>query len=123
MTQKNKLKLVGGASLAGFMLLAGQALAADAAAPSGTVDEVIVTGTRQTGLKVEDSPAPVTVVGIAALQQTGQTDLRIGLANVVPSFTAQAFGSDTANLTLSARLRGLSPNHACLLYTSPSPRD
>ncbi len=115
MTQKNKLKLVGGASLAGFMLLAGQALAADAAAPSGTVDEVIVTGTRQTGLKVEDSPAPVTVVGVAALQQTGQTDLRIGLANVVPSFTAQAFGGDTANLTLSARLRGLSPNHALVL--------
>ncbi|OYU71278.1 MAG: TonB-dependent receptor [Alphaproteobacteria bacterium PA2] len=115
MTQRNKLKLLGGASLAGFMLLAGQALADDAAAPAGTVDEVIVTGTRQTGLKVEDSPAPVQVVGITALQQSGQTDLRIGLANVVPSFTAQAFGGDTANLTLSARLRGLSPNHALVL--------
>jgi len=115
MTQRNKLKLLGGASLAGFMLLAGQALADDAAAPAGTVDEVIVTGTRQTGLKVEDSPAPIQVVGITALQQSGQTDLRIGLANVVPSFTAQAFGGDTANLTLSARLRGLSPNHALVL--------
>ena len=27
----------------------------------------------------------------------------------MPSFNAQAFGGDTANLTLSARLRGLSP--------------
>jgi len=28
---------------------------------------------------------------------------------------AQAFGGDTANLTLSARLRGLSPNHTLVL--------
>jgi iron complex outermembrane receptor protein len=33
----------------------------------------------------------------------------------LPSFNAQAFGGDTANLTLSARLRGLSPNQALVL--------
>ena len=101
-------------SLASVMI-AGAASAQTLAAGTAEVDEVIVTGTRQTGLKVEDSPAPVQVVGIAALQQSGQTDLRLGLSNVVPSFTAQAFGGDTANLTLSARLRGLSPNHALVL--------
>jgi iron complex outermembrane receptor protein len=95
------------------MLFSGAALADDAAETG--VSEVIVTGTRTTGLKVEDSPAPVQVVDVQTLQRTGQTDLRLGLANVVPSFNAQAFGGDTANLTLSARLRGLSPNHALVL--------
>jgi len=85
------------------------------AAAATQVEEVIVTGTRQTGLKVTDSPAPVQVVDTAALQRSGQTDIRLGLANLVPSFNAQAFGGDAANLTLSARLRGLSPNQALVL--------
>ncbi|MBP7817028.1 MAG: TonB-dependent receptor [Phenylobacterium sp.] len=97
------------------VLIAGAASAQTLAAAAAEVDEVIVTGTRQTGLKVEDSAAPVQVVDTAALTRTGQTDLRVGLANLVPSFNAQAFGGDTANLTLSARLRGLSPNHALVL--------
>src|SRR3990167_1036596 len=91
------------------------AFAADAAAtpPDQTEgDTIIVTGTRQTGLRVSDSPAPVQVVDTSTLERTGQVDLRLGLANLVPSFNAQAFGGDTANLTLSARLRGLSPNQA-----------
>jgi iron complex outermembrane receptor protein len=37
------------------------------------------------------------------------------LANVVPSFTAQAFGGDMANQTLQAKMRGLSPNHTLVL--------
>jgi iron complex outermembrane receptor protein len=37
------------------------------------------------------------------------------LANIVPSFTAQAFGGDMANQTLQAKLRGLSPNHTLVL--------
>lgn len=95
-----------------------QAFAADAAAtpPDQTeVDQIIVTGTRQTGLRVIDSPAPVQVVDTSTLERTGAVDLRLGLANLVPSFNAQAFGGDTANLTLSARLRGLSPNQALVL--------
>ncbi|WP_343698452.1 TonB-dependent receptor [Caulobacter sp.] len=74
-----------------------------------------MTGTRQTGLRVIDSPAPVQVVDTSTLERTGTVDLRLGLANLVPSFNAQAFGGDTANLTLSARLRGLSPNQALVL--------
>lgn len=92
--------------------------AADAATTTpdqAEVDTIIVTGTRQTGLRVIDSPAPVQVVDTATLERTGQVDLRLGLANLVPSFNAQAFGGDTANLTLSARLRGLSPNQALVL--------
>ncbi len=101
--------------LAGVSLACLVGTAAQAADAADVVDEVIVTGTRQTGLKVIDSPAPVQVVDTAALQRSGQTDLRLGLANLVPSFNAQAFGGDTANLTLSARLRGLSPNQALVL--------
>jgi iron complex outermembrane receptor protein len=79
------------------------------------LEEVVVTGTRFSGLKASDSPAPVQLVSVSSLQRTGQVDLRLSLANLVPSFTAQGFGGDTANLTLSAALRGLSPNHTLVL--------
>jgi iron complex outermembrane receptor protein len=84
-----------------------------ALAPSGEI--IVVTGTRTSGLTAEDSPAPVVVLDSESLLSTGQPDLRIALAQNVPSFTAQAFGGDTAALTLSAKLRGLSPNHALVL--------
>ncbi|ENZ81938.1 MULTISPECIES: TonB-dependent receptor [Caulobacter] len=120
MTQGFKPALLAGISVLSITLgysASALAAAAPAAAPTpGTeVDTVIVTGTRQTGLRVVDSPAPVQVVDTSTLERTGQVDLRLGLANLVPSFNAQAFGGDTANLTLSARLRGLSPNQALVL--------
>lgn len=115
MTRTQRIGWLAGVSLASLVAAVASSASADDAAAGVAVEEVIVTGTRQTGLKVEDSPAPVQVVDSAALARTGQTDLRLGLANVVPSFNAQAFGGDTANLTLSARLRGLSPNHALVL--------
>jgi iron complex outermembrane receptor protein len=76
---------------------------------------VIVTGTRSSGIKVENSASPIQVLDSASLQRTGQPDLIQALAQNLPSFTAQAFGGDTANLTLSARLRGLSPNNTLVL--------
>jgi len=90
---------------------AAETKAVDAAA----TQEVIVTGTRVTGLKALDSPAPIEVVGAEALKHVGQPDLIQGLAQNVPSFTAEALGGDTANLTLSARLRGVSPNDTLVL--------
>ena len=82
--------------------------------PAGK-DTIIVTGTRVTGLSAADSPAPVQVIGADILGNVGQPDLIQALAQNIPSFNAQAFGGDTANLTLSAKLRGLSPNHALVL--------
>lgn len=112
----NRTAWLASVSLAGLVIAGATGASAQTlTAAVGDVDEVIVTGTRQTGLKVEDSAAPVQVVDAAALTRTGQTDLRIGLSKLAPSFNAQAFGGDTANLTLSARLRGLSPNHALVL--------
>ena len=101
-----------------------QALRADEAAPasSGAAGadanndtEVVVTGTRRTGMEAVDSPAPIQVLDSNTLKRVGQPDLIQAIAQNVPSFTAQAFGGDTANLTLSAKLRGLSPNHALVL--------
>ena len=87
----------------------------DQAAPPPKDDVIIVTGTRTMGMTAQDSPAPVVVLDASALETIGQPDLRVALSQNVPSFTAQAFGGDTAALTLSAKLRGLSPNHALIL--------
>jgi iron complex outermembrane recepter protein len=95
--------------------MAGGVQAAEAENEATDVEAVIVTGTRTTGLRAVDSPAPITVLDSTALTRVGQTDLVQAIAQNVPSFNAQAFGGDTANLTLSAKLRGLSPNHALVL--------
>jgi iron complex outermembrane receptor protein len=108
------LASIGAATLLPALGFAACAYAADAA-DALTVDQVIVTGTRVTGLKAVDSPAPVEVLGAAALQRVGQPDLIQGLAQQIPSFTAESLGGDTANLTLSARLRGISPNDTLVL--------
>ncbi|MGA9657968.1 MAG: TonB-dependent receptor [Asticcacaulis sp.] len=77
--------------------------------------EVIVTGTRATGLKAVDSPAPIQLVDSTALKRVGAPDLAAALSQNVPSFNVQTFGGDMANQTLSARLRGVSPNHTLVL--------
>jgi iron complex outermembrane receptor protein len=87
--------------------------AADAGATNAGV--VIVTGTRASGLKVENSASPIQVLDATSLQRTGQPDLIQALSQNLPSLNAQAFGGDMANMTLSARLRGLSPNNTLVL--------
>lgn len=77
--------------------------------------EIIVTGTRTTGITAAESAAPIKLLSAEAIEHVGQPNLNQVLTQLVPSFTAQAFGGDTANLTLSARLRGLSPNHTLVL--------
>ena len=91
--------------------------AAPALAQNASGNEtVIVTGTRVQGMTAADSAAPITVLGTDALTHgTGSPDLRDALGQSVPSFVAQQFGGDTANLTLSAALRGLSPNDTLVL--------
>ncbi|MDB5450943.1 MAG: TonB-dependent receptor [Phenylobacterium sp.] len=91
------------------------AITAAAAVDATNVDEVIVTGTRMTGMRAADSAAPVQVLGAISLRQVAQPDLIQALAQNLPSFNAQGFGSDSANLTLSAALRGLSPNDTLVL--------
>src|SRR6201996_1610406 len=108
-----KQTLLVGSSMAAFALTAGPAFAQSA---SQEAETVIVTGTRVQGMTAADSAAPIQVLGADALAHgTGSTDLRQQLGQTIPSFTAQQFGGDTANLTLSAALRGLSPNDTLVL--------
>ena len=109
-----KHSLLLGTSIATFAWAAAPALAQNAA--NGSNETVIVTGTRVQGMTAADSAAPITVLGTDALTKgTGSTDLRQALGQTIPSFVAQQFGGDTANLTLSAALRGLSPNDTLVL--------
>ena len=107
-----KNSLLVGASVSAFAVFAAPAIAQDA----GGAETVIVTGTRVQGMTAADSAAPITVLGSEALTKgTGSSDLRQALGQTIPSFVAQQYGADTANLTLSAALRGLSPNDTLVL--------
>lgn len=109
------LAVSGGALAQDVATPAPTALAASDTADDPAAGELIVTGTRVTGLKAADSLAPIKLVGSDALARVGQPNLNLALSQLVPSFTTEALGGDTANLTLSARLRGLSPNHTLVL--------
>lgn len=83
---------------------------------TGTLDQVIVTGSREPGVTAADSAAPVQIISQDALRAaSGNPDLLSALAQILPSFTMQAFGNDMAGQTLQAKLRGLSPNDVLVL--------
>jgi iron complex outermembrane recepter protein len=94
---------------------ADAATAAEADAGDIEGQEVIVTGTREKGIAAAESAAPIQIIGGDTLRATGKATLIDALAQLVPSFQAQAFGADMQNQTLQARLRGLSPNHVLVL--------
>jgi iron complex outermembrane recepter protein len=95
---------------------AAGASSAPAASSQDSLDAVVVTGTRQTGLKAVDSPAPIQIISADALKAaSGNPDLMSTLSQIVPSMTMQAIGFDMAGQTLQAKLRGLSPNHVLVL--------
>jgi iron complex outermembrane receptor protein len=114
-------KLLAGASLVTLLAAAGTlhaAAATDAAAatPStATVGEVIVTGTRETGVKAADSAAPIEIVGKGELQRTGSTDLASVLTVAVPSLNVSTNSGDAAAVQVLAALRGLNPNDTLVL--------
>jgi iron complex outermembrane receptor protein len=94
---------------------AAHALAETPTTGESDLDEVIVTGSRQTGIKASDSAAPIQIVGAEALKASGAPDLMSALSTLVPSLQMQAFGFDMAGQTLLARLRGVSPNDVLVL--------
>ncbi len=102
-------------AIAVAMLASHPAWAADAPADEQSGSDIIVTGTRQTGMRAADSSSPIQLIGEKALQSVGQQDLTQVLAQSLPSLNFQGFGGDTANLTLSAALRGISPNDTMVL--------
>ncbi|HWF01470.1 MAG TPA: TonB-dependent receptor [Caulobacteraceae bacterium] len=112
---------MGGASLFALMGAAGYVhAAAPAPAPAdataaASVEEVIVTGTRETGIRAADSPAPIQMVGHAELLKTGTTDLAQSLTTAVPSLNISTSNADSAAVQVLAALRGLSPNDTLVL--------
>jgi len=105
------------ASLAALVVAAGLASASHAFAADqpASVEEVIVTGTRQVGIKAADSPAPIQLVGAQVLKKGGSTDLATSLAANVPSMNIQTTGGDAAAVQIQAALRGLGPNDSLVL--------
>lgn len=101
------------------LLLVSTGLSTAAHAQTQAADEpvgdIIVTGTRATGMQAAESAAPIQLLSQDALTKVGQPNLNQALAQMVPSFTAQTQGTDMSNFALSARLRGLSPNHTLVM--------
>jgi iron complex outermembrane recepter protein len=92
------------------------AVTSEAPAEAGGLDEVIVTGTRQSGQRAADSPAPIQILSAEALKNaSGSPDLMSTLSQIVPSLTINPIGGDAGGLSLQAKLRGLSPNHVLVL--------
>lgn len=96
------------------MLATGTAANAQQA-DDASVSDIIVTGTRTTGMAAVDSPAPIQLLGSDLLARSAQPDLSATLAQNLPSVQAQSFGTDLQQVNLSFRLRGLSPNHTLIL--------
>jgi iron complex outermembrane receptor protein len=121
-SKKFAFALAGSTALS-TMALATPALAQDVPDASGTPvsasddmnDAIIVTGTRAAGLRADDAAAPIQLLGEDALARVGQPNLNQALTQLVPSFQAQTQGTDMASFSLSARLRGLSPNHTLVM--------
>jgi iron complex outermembrane receptor protein len=122
--------LMAGASLVALLAAAGSlhaeaaaagaaaaapAPAAPAAGESSEVEEVVVTGTRETGIKAADSAAPIQLVGHAELLRTGAPDLSQSLLSAVPSLNLSTSNADSAAVQILAALRGLSPNDTLVL--------
>ena len=98
-----------------LLTLLGTAAARAEDQTADPLDMVIVTGTKITGLRADDSAAPVQVLDAGSLGRTGQPDLLQAMSQNVPAFTVQGNGGDSQNLTVAAALRGLNPNNTLVL--------
>jgi iron complex outermembrane receptor protein len=112
MNMNTKLRLLAGIS---GVVVAGLWAQAALAQEAGTVTEIVVTGTRLSGVKAVDSPAPIQLIGSQQLTKTGSVDLANSLAVAVPSFNVNGNGGDAAAVHVLAALRGLSPNDTLIL--------
>ncbi len=81
-----------------------------------SIEEIVTTGTRAQARSVEDSPAPVDILGGEYFQNQGDTDLQNLVRNIVPSYNVNVQPiSDAATVVRPANLRGLAPDHTLVL--------
>lgn len=94
----------------------GQAQESGAQATAGTLQEVIVTGTRRAGQSVEDSMRPIDIVSAETLGAQGASDLNDALRTAVPSLNVQKFvAQDGSAFIRPFSLRGLPPDQTLVL--------
>lgn len=104
--------MFGGAALTA---LAGVA-AAQTPGPVTSVDEIVVTGTREVGRTQYESLAPVDVLSDEAIEQSVSDDLADVLAQLIPSFNVQRLpAADGLIFVRPAVLRNLSPDQTLVL--------
>lgn len=89
--------------------------AARVAPVSTALATVVVTGTRKSDVKADESLSPIDVVSAEQLRSSGAVDLRDALVKLLPSLTRQAQPFNASALTHTQSLRGLSPNHVLVL--------
>ncbi len=95
------------------------ALAQDAPADqdeAGTLETVVVTGTRAPNRTVAESASPIDVITPQALEATGTTELATALSRALPSlnFPRPAI-TDGTDAVRPAQLRGLAPDQVLVL--------
>ncbi len=74
-----------------FVLRRGQAPVQETrgAAVAPTLSTVVVTGTRKSDVRAQDSLSPIDVVSATQLRSSGAVDLRDALVKLLPSLTAR----------------------------------
>jgi len=101
---------------AAFCLMLGSAAQAAEAADASAVDEVVVTGTRDTGRTAFTTLVPVDVLSAESIQASATSQLGENLAQQIPSFIVQKLPtSDGLQFIRPATLRNLSPDQTLVL--------
>ena len=107
---------LGASALALSSAFAQTGEAQDGDALYGSLETIIVTGTRSTERTVFDSLAPIDVISGNALERTASDEIMDSLAQLVPSFTVQRLPlADGLVFVRPARLRNLSPDQTLVL--------
>jgi len=110
-----KAQLCATAAFGLMAAMAGSAFAAEAA-DEGTIDEVVVTGTRDVGRTAFTTLVPVDVLTADAIQSSATSQLGENLAQQLPSFIVQKLPtSDGLQFVRPATLRNLSPDQTLVL--------
>jgi iron complex outermembrane receptor protein len=82
---------------------------------TATVDEVIVTGTRESRVQARESMSPIETLSSAEMEQTGAANLQDALERTLPSINQPGFGGSHSILIKSIKLRGLNPDQVLIL--------
>ncbi len=92
------------------------ALAESPAPEVGAIEEVVVVGTRRTGLTAVEAKSPVTVVSGERLRRRGGTDMLDLLRDTVPSFSVNAQPiADGATIVRPPNIRNLAADHTLVM--------